>query len=138
MIRCVHQNDPIVIRSSTPVRLFIKLHHRAPNRQRRHKNGIKTDEEQVCEVAGLLGLLAARDEHADDKLAAGADAEVDHADVHVLVDVLAALLRLILGISEDHQERDEDERMDEELDDGVLEDPLAICSLQGLVLALQT
>ena len=54
------------------------------------------------------------------------------------MDVLAALLHLILRISKDHQERDEDERVDEELDDGVLEDPLTICGLQGLVLALQT
>ena len=71
-------------------------------------------------------------------MAAGTDTEVDHADVHVLVDIFATLLGLLFRVAQDHQLRNENEAVDEELDHMLLENTFANRNLQCLVLALQT
>ena len=71
-------------------------------------------------------------------MAAGTDAKVDHADVHVLVDIFATLLGLFFRVAQNHQLRNENEAVDEELDHGVLENTFAVRTLQCLILALQT
>ena len=53
------------------------------------------------------------------------------------MDISPALFRLLLSISEDQHEANEDKRVDGELDDSMLEDALPVGDLERLVLALQ-
>jgi len=52
------------------------------------------------------------------------------------VHILATFLSLLLRVSQNHQQRDEDERVDEKLDDRVFENALSIRNFQRLILTL--
>lgn len=69
-------------------------------------------------------------------MAEGAYPGIHHAYEHVLVDVIATLLRRRLGIFEDHEEKNEDEKVDDELGDSVFENALFVRNLNFLIRSL--